>query len=567
MSTGDLDAKLALLRRALGFLRYPGIFDECNARKGSPNSFLPILTFLLHRYSRYVAALAAAHDAIGRRGRRYVDAVLRLAREALGLRVGMTTAQFLAEVSQKYPETRRWLSAINGDITAVDGVTLQSPQGYAVRKLELVHSICVACQEYHRSAARQERLLSVRSKRAQRCAAKQDLEPGPRHPPNPKNIEAKSQSEDLSRHYVQHNIHAPAMRSKGCWTGAIGSPPELPRKVPAALQGARVIPPGGDPKSPTAIPGAEPNSVADTKTQDLNEDTLPSAPMMRSDTADCGDHSCAGDPEVGRHWDSFEAPTCTTIALPSSWIATLDGRLAWLEARMQKAEECIDDAIRCTGVAETSMQAHLRVLEARVLSMERVSWERAATFHPPTGNSHKNSTCDGHEHAGQADGRAGDGHCGAQARCDAPVGAWQHASDAAVQSAAPPREPNPLPQQWTRWDSPTACFNPLFVQPQGQVQQHPPPEQHAGATPLQPWQMGVVDEAGGEEHTPSTGAASCTHAADVFHVLRSSAASTLCGEDTQYDEGNTSQHASLLNALHARLSQAEALFAHVRTVI
>ena len=98
LATGDVEGKVGLLKRDLAQLRYPHIFDEEGARRGAPNALTPIFAHALHRYSRFVAALAAARGLPGRRGRRFVECVFKIAREDLGVRAGMKASQFLSEV-------------------------------------------------------------------------------------------------------------------------------------------------------------------------------------------------------------------------------------------------------------------------------------------------------------------------------------------------------------------------------------------------------------------------------------------------------------------------------------
>lgn len=99
---GDVDGKIALLRRDLSQIRYPTIFDEEKAKRGVSVAILPIISFVLHKLSRHVAAIAAAHQIVGRRGKRYLESVFKLAREHFGMKIVLTSSQFLTDVSLKY---------------------------------------------------------------------------------------------------------------------------------------------------------------------------------------------------------------------------------------------------------------------------------------------------------------------------------------------------------------------------------------------------------------------------------------------------------------------------------
>ena len=111
LNSGDIDGKIALLRRDLCQIRYPSLFDAEEARKGSPSAITPIISFVLHKLSRHVAALAATYQIVGRRGsKRYLLCVFKLAREQFAIKIVLTASQFLKEVS---PTTRNPLGHLS----------------------------------------------------------------------------------------------------------------------------------------------------------------------------------------------------------------------------------------------------------------------------------------------------------------------------------------------------------------------------------------------------------------------------------------------------------------------
>ena len=101
MATGDIGAKIALLKRDLSQIRYPNIFDDEGARQGRWQTLQPILNFVLHKFSPHVAAIAASYQLTGReRERRYLEGVFKMMRNEFpaSVRARLTSTQFLAEV-------------------------------------------------------------------------------------------------------------------------------------------------------------------------------------------------------------------------------------------------------------------------------------------------------------------------------------------------------------------------------------------------------------------------------------------------------------------------------------
>lgn len=99
-SFGDVDGKINLLRRDLVQIRYPSVFDAESAREGHIQAFLPVINFILSRFSRHVAAEAAGYNLPGRKGKKYIENVFKLARETFDMRIVLSSAQFLAEVKK-----------------------------------------------------------------------------------------------------------------------------------------------------------------------------------------------------------------------------------------------------------------------------------------------------------------------------------------------------------------------------------------------------------------------------------------------------------------------------------
>ncbi|KAL4432186.1 hypothetical protein ABPG77_005948 [Micractinium sp. CCAP 211/92] len=126
-------AAAAALAQLLRAVRYPARLPQAEAASGSPAPLLPALGWLLCRFSKHVAALVAEQglQLAGASDLRFVEGLLKFAREGLGLRPALSTAQFLS-------------------------------QGFAERKLELACDIVRACKERHNAAARQERLAALK---------------------------------------------------------------------------------------------------------------------------------------------------------------------------------------------------------------------------------------------------------------------------------------------------------------------------------------------------------------------------------------------------------------------
>jgi len=100
-TVGDVPGKIMLLRRDLFQIRYPSVFDEEAGRAGRSQALLPIISFILSKFSRHVLAVAASYNLSGRKGKRYIENMFKLAREQFGMRVVLSSAQFLAEVRNR----------------------------------------------------------------------------------------------------------------------------------------------------------------------------------------------------------------------------------------------------------------------------------------------------------------------------------------------------------------------------------------------------------------------------------------------------------------------------------
>jgi Centrosomal spindle body, CEP44 len=101
-SVGDVAGKIALLRRDLFQIRYPSVFDEPAARVGHPQALMPVINFILSRFSRHITAVAAAFTLPSCNDRKYIENVFKLAREQFNMRIVLSSTQFMAEVRTLY---------------------------------------------------------------------------------------------------------------------------------------------------------------------------------------------------------------------------------------------------------------------------------------------------------------------------------------------------------------------------------------------------------------------------------------------------------------------------------
>eukprot|EP00887_Chlorella_sp_A99_P006970 scaffold2.g6970.t1 len=99
-TTGDTHGAAEALRSLLRSLKCPPERLPSLARleAGDPAALLPALHHCLLSFSRHVAALAADYHLAAKSDARFVEAGLRFCWEALGVRAGLTPAQFLSEV-------------------------------------------------------------------------------------------------------------------------------------------------------------------------------------------------------------------------------------------------------------------------------------------------------------------------------------------------------------------------------------------------------------------------------------------------------------------------------------
>ncbi|KAL4855676.1 Centrosomal protein [Chlorella vulgaris] len=120
-----------------------------SAEAGSPVPLLPALDYLLLHFSTHVVQRLAelGLQLHGLSDLRFVEGAFKFAR-GLGMRLALTPAQFLC-------------------------------QGYAERKVQLVHGIVKACRELHNAAARKERLASVKGQHRVRMYNSKQASPRP----------------------------------------------------------------------------------------------------------------------------------------------------------------------------------------------------------------------------------------------------------------------------------------------------------------------------------------------------------------------------------------------------
>ncbi|KIZ01257.1 hypothetical protein MNEG_6704 [Monoraphidium neglectum] len=138
MACGDISGNVAGLQRVLKQIKYPGIVDEVGLRLGDPLACLPLLHFVLLKYSRHVCAhtLACGIELHGKTDQRFVEHAFRLMRDHLGVKTALTPAHFFS-------------------------------QGFAERKVLLLRDAARAARAVHAAGAKRERISQ------QRVAARQ----------------------------------------------------------------------------------------------------------------------------------------------------------------------------------------------------------------------------------------------------------------------------------------------------------------------------------------------------------------------------------------------------------
>ena len=376
----------------------------------------------------------------------------------------------------------------------------------------LAHQLLVACQEHHAAAVRQERLIAVRTKHAQRDEARAaaPLAAAPSRRAAKAAVAEKQEpaAPQQGMHHTSCHTGSPAPVVQPQSQRCAASPPDQPRPLPAPLLHY----------SPCAAGiglDAAPTKDADSTAKH----------QYRYHRTEC----------------VHEAPTAqaSQAAAPHAWLPYLAQEVHNLALRTQKNELALETSKRDSSAMFSDAQAHLRVLESRVLALERRQW------HPPTGTLHQ----------------PGEPSCPTVPPVAPHV---SHSNDK--------KKPMASEQTWVRWDSPSAP-NPLSTQ---QWQQQggaawaiPPPERAFGST-----------EGVGGSHSGTSPVTS-----DVFDSGgRKSSSRSLSGGGSGSGGGGGGGNCgsggppggtqaglagiqALLNTLNARVLQAEGLIASVRQAV
>ena len=144
MATGDIRGNLNRLKRALHSVRYPeNEIDESLASRGDPAVFLPMLHHVLLKFSRHVAGqiLRSGYELYAKTDVRFVETVQKLLSSEFGYRMSLTAKQFFS-------------------------------QGFAERKMIMVHDVIQICRQRHNEVAKaMQALLQGRLRRVQPAAA------------------------------------------------------------------------------------------------------------------------------------------------------------------------------------------------------------------------------------------------------------------------------------------------------------------------------------------------------------------------------------------------------------
>eukprot|EP00798_Chlamydomonas_sp_ICE-L_P004811 gene4811-34565_t len=130
---GDLAGNIARLVREMKSLKSSIPIDEVGLRLGDPVAHLPLLHFILLKFSRHVACHIAnsSFELQGKTDKRFVETAFRLFRDVCQLKSVLTAAQFLE-------------------------------QGYAERKVNLLCDVIQWCKKTHNDALRKERLAALK---------------------------------------------------------------------------------------------------------------------------------------------------------------------------------------------------------------------------------------------------------------------------------------------------------------------------------------------------------------------------------------------------------------------
>ncbi|KAL0034375.1 hypothetical protein WJX77_011722 [Trebouxia sp. C0004] len=132
MATGDVQGSVERLRSELRHIRYPADLDCTGAKFGVAAAFLPVLNYVLLKFSRHVAhqLVSAGYELQGKTDARFIEAAFKIFRDKFGLRPVLTAPQFLE-------------------------------QGFAERKLMLVSDVIAYCKSFHNAAVRRARLAAA----------------------------------------------------------------------------------------------------------------------------------------------------------------------------------------------------------------------------------------------------------------------------------------------------------------------------------------------------------------------------------------------------------------------
>ncbi|KAH7616943.1 hypothetical protein Ndes2526B_g09049 [Nannochloris sp. 'desiccata'] len=335
-TVGDVAGKITLLRRDLFQIRYPNVFDEDSSRSGRYQALLPVISFILSQFSRHVLAVTASYHLSGRKGKKYIENVFKLAREQFGMQIVLSSAQFLAE-------------------------------GYAERKLMFLHQLIVACREYHSTAVRQERLGVLRQ--GQHTFSKNQSAPDAAGVL--KNQEKKPTDEIK---VVQCPSQGPTDHKK------VPSTPEEPRQLPKIL-------------TASFIQAAEDEAVKEKE----KEEELEEIQSIQTEDCCCC-YSCIDqcNHDINGAVENKQSP----IPAPAPWrddtILQLFHDTKDISTRTQTLEQRLEQTITQLMNLQTSNKAHMMVLEGRISAVEGGRQYRfAEIITPPEGsflpatNAHK----------------------------------------------------------------------------------------------------------------------------------------------------------------------------------
>ncbi|GMH41557.1 hypothetical protein BSKO_09467 [Bryopsis sp. KO-2023] len=148
MATGDICGNVERLHRELRQVRFQGEVNEVGLRMGDPVHFLPILHHVLLKFSRYVAMDISSKGYVlqGKTDQRFVECSFKVFRDVLKLKPVLTPSQFL-------------------------------DQGYAERKVLLLHDVVQACKAKHDQLCRSHKANSTKPKKRNVTRGSQNTHP------------------------------------------------------------------------------------------------------------------------------------------------------------------------------------------------------------------------------------------------------------------------------------------------------------------------------------------------------------------------------------------------------